>query len=576
MHLLKLSSNKDSFKTITFKEKGLNIIVGTKQDQSKGNNNKTYNGVGKSLVFHLIHFCLGSGSIKKYPKELSDFVFTLDFKIEDEFFTCTRSLKKQDEVIFNNEKLKVKDLQERLFKLCFGDFDRPKYMTWVTLLSRFIRKYRQSYIQFDRFVPKELDYSMLLNNSFLLGLNTDLVIQKKELKEQEEAVSSIEKILKKDEIFKKYFLGSSDTQLDKDDLICKIQDLEQDLSNFKVAENYHHIELEADSVSRQKKKLENEAFILRNTIKNIEESESESYVIYNVDVATLFNEASVEIPSIIKHDIDEVTDFHSKMLNARNKRMQRELKIREDKLHQIESEIEILGSKMNDLLLYLKTHGAIDEYKSICDRLDKYKRDLKNIDDYNNLLKEYEDEKNKNSLSLATLQSKVTTYLRNYEGYTEQLRHLYKDYSTKFYPGKMCGLVVSNNNGRNSICFNIDAKIQDDSSDGINEVRIFCFDWLILMLKKSKIRFLAHDSRIFANMDPRQRETLFKLVYTESFKHDVQYICSINEDALDSIRPIMQESDYQKIIQDNIVLELKDTSPQSKLLGMQVEINLEV
>ena len=56
---------------------------------------------------------------------------------------------------------------------------------------------------------------------------------------------------------------------------------------------------------------------------------------------------------------------------------------------------------------------------------------------------------------------------------------------------------------------------------------------------------------------------------------EFQYICSINQDALESFRDIMQEEEYAKIIEENIVLELNDDAPQSKLLGIQVDIDLE-
>ena len=123
--------------------------------------------------------------------------------------------------------------------------------------------------------------------------------------------------------------------------------------------------------------------------------------------------------------------------------------------------------------------------------------------------------------------------------------------------------------------YRLEARIEDDSSDGVNEVRMFCFDWLILNCMKSKLRFIAHDSRMFANMDPRQRETLFRIVYETCLDTEFQYICSINQDALESFRDIMQEEEYAKIIEENIVLELNDDAPQSKLLGIQVDIYLE-
>ena len=63
--------------------------------------------------------------------------------------------------------------------------------------------------------------------------------------------------------------------------------------------------------------------------------------------------------------------------------------------------------------------------------------------------------------------------------------------------------MIKNNSGENTLRYTFEARIEDDSSDGVNEVRMFCFDFLLLICRKSKIRFIAHDSRLFANMDPR-------------------------------------------------------------------------
>lgn len=104
---------------------------------------------------------------------------------------------------------------------------------------------------------------------------------------------------------------------------------------------------------------------------------------------------------------------------------------------------------------------------------------------------------------------------------------------------------------------------------------MFCFDWLLLNCQVSKIKFIAHDSRMFANMDPRQRETLFRIVNECCQNTDFQYICSINEDALLSFQSMMGEEEYKNIIQDNIIMELNDDDPSSKLLGVQIDIDLE-
>ncbi len=52
----------------------------------------------------------------------------------------------------------------------------------------------------------------------------------------------------------------------------------------------------------------------------------------------------------------------------------------------------------------------------------------------------------------------------------------------------------------------------------------------------------------------------------------MQYITTVNQDQLDSIREQFSEGEYTQVIQDNIRLELTDDSPASKLLGIQIDM----
>ena len=76
--------------------------------------------------------------------------------------------------------------REKLLEIGFDLKDTPANMTWTTLFSRFVRRYRPCYASFDGFVPKETPYSKILNNCYLLGLDTELIIKKKELKDKKE------------------------------------------------------------------------------------------------------------------------------------------------------------------------------------------------------------------------------------------------------------------------------------------------------------------------------------------------------------------------------------------------------
>lgn len=252
MQLLSLRANKASFHPIIFKE-GVNIIVGKQVAPLDENDGNTYNGVGKSLTLHLIHFCLGSNKIDSLGAHLSGWKFTLRFKIDEKEYYATRSTERQNVIDFSGEEYTAKKMRMKMLELCFGLIESPANMTWTTLFSRFVRRYRSCYATFDTFVPKESDYSKILNNCYLLGIDTELIVRKKKLREQQSLANTTEKAIKKDPLFKQYYLGKSDAALDASDLEYRISELEKEISEFKISNNYHELEKEADEKSYEKR-----------------------------------------------------------------------------------------------------------------------------------------------------------------------------------------------------------------------------------------------------------------------------------------------------------------------------------
>lgn len=574
MQLLSLRANKASFHPIIFKE-GVNIIVGKQVAPLDENDGNTYNGVGKSLTLHLIHFCLGSNKIDSLGAHLSGWEFTLRFKIDEKEYYATRSTERQNVIDFSGEEYTAKKMRMKMLELCFGLIESPANMTWTTLFSRFVRRYRSCYATFDTFVPKESDYSKILNNCYLLGIDTELIVRKKKLREQQSLANTTEKAIKKDPLFKQYYLGKSDAALDASDLEYRISELEKEISEFKVSNNYHELEKEADEKSYEKKVLENKRILISNYIKNIEDSLKETTEVKEEKLLKVYEAARVEIPEMVKKNLDEVLKFHDDLLTSRNTRLRKELNKQRDELKDIDDSIETLGKRMDELLSFLDSHGALEEYVALTKQLNALNNELNRIQEYQKILKAYKDNELRIKAELIEQDKETEEYLEVEEEYLKKLRNQYWNYAKKFYPKKRSGLVINNNSGENMLRFNLDARIEDDSSDGVNEVRMFCFDLLLLNCKKSKMRFLAHDSRLFANMDPRQRETLFRIVNDTCAENNMQYICSINEDALLSFQSLMTTDEYERYVLDNIILELNDDAPESKLLGIQVDIDLE-
>ncbi|SFD10200.1 hypothetical protein SAMN02745724_03496 [Pseudoalteromonas denitrificans DSM 6059] len=89
---------------------------------------------------------------------------------------------------------------------------------------------------------------------------------------------------------------------------------------------------------------------------------------------------------------------------------------------------------------------------------------------------------------------KLFSYSSSYSGFSELAK--------RFYPEVPAGISIQNNEGNNQERFNISFKIQNDASDGINEVKIFCYDLNNLINSSvNSFQSVFHDSRMFSDID---------------------------------------------------------------------------
>jgi len=73
-------------------------------------------------------------------------------------------------------------------------------------------------------------------------------------------------------------------------------------------------------------------------------------------------------------------------------------------------------------------------------------------------------------------------------------------------------------------------------------------------------------------MYPHRKAALFKIAYEQTDEDKGQYVASVNEDQVLSMKDQFTDKEFERIITDNIVLELTDDLPESKLLGVQVDM----
>lgn len=573
MRLIRLTANKKSFRTIALNSKGLSLIVGKQKDPEKSDLGKTYNGVGKSLSIALVHFCLGASPNPTIADAIPDWEFSLQFEVRGTVYIASRNTSSQNKITLNGAELSVPKFRERLQDILFDIPSDTKGLTFRSLFNRFIRPRKDSYNSFDTTHSKEKPYDKLLANGFLLGLETDLITEKHRLKEDRDRIKQIQDNLKKDPTFIEFFTENKNVDIELKDLEDKIEQLSSKLKSFEVADNYHAIQKEADAIKRELQELKNTEIVITNAIDNITLSLESQPDIPPDKLERIYEEARAKLPDSVVKTIKDVAAFHKKLISNRVKRLSGEKARFEKELRDKRKSIATMGKKLDSYFQYLSTHRALDELVELSNYVGALKAKAQKIRDYKGLLEEYSERTQEINISLGNENRRATKYLKAIKSLLDENLNRFRGISKRLYPDKPGGLTVTNNEGENQIRFDIEAHIQDDASDGINEVKIFCFDMTLLLGQHNHhVECLFHDSRLFSDIDPRQRAMLFRIAYELTNERDLQYVAAINEEQLESIRPLFTPEEFDRIITKAIVLELTDESASEKLLGIQVDM----
>src|SRR5688572_3349750 len=139
MRLIEVTSSRRTFKTVRFNHDGLSLIVGRHTSKQARNIKATYNGVGKSLLIAIIHYCLGSNSNKQFDAHLDGWDFSLTFEQDGRAYRVTRAV--GDKLIdFDGTEMKLAAYRQTLNEI--GIFTLPADQSAITfraLINFFIR-----------------------------------------------------------------------------------------------------------------------------------------------------------------------------------------------------------------------------------------------------------------------------------------------------------------------------------------------------------------------------------------------------------------------------------------------------
>jgi uncharacterized protein YydD (DUF2326 family) len=577
MRLIKVYANKKSFHTVEFKPSGLNFIIAKQKNPGKSDDGKTYNGVGKSLLVRIINYCLGANKDNYigFCEKLEGWEFYLDFNIGLRKFTVKRSTDEPQKVLFNGEEYSINKYKDILQELCFSIPEDVGYLSFRSLLPFFLRPSKESYVDCMSPGNTKKEYQKLIYNAFLIGLDVKLAERKYDLRNEQERIKGLEANFKNDQLLCDFFTGNKDISLELTEINDQINKLENNLAKFQVAEDYHDIQHDADAIHTQLFSLNNEIVIIDNNIKNIEES-LQIKPATNISITNLekvYSEVKISFPENVKKTLHDVENFYDKLTTSRIRRLSEQKSELIILFKERKSEYIKLQQKFDEKIKFLGEHQALDVFLTLSQECSDLKIRRNDFLKFKDLQSEYKSKERQTKIELLELSEIVDNYLAEIEESTIGIKEYFRNLAKLFYPNSTAGLTIQTKTGENQLAFEIEPRIESDSSDGINNVKIFCYDLSILLMGKNhKIDFIFHDSRLYDGIDERQKSVMFKIMKNEFSSTGKQYIATINQNQVNELRANMTPEEYNEIFQDNTILTLTDDGDSEKLLGIKIDI----
>jgi uncharacterized protein YydD (DUF2326 family) len=548
MKLIQLSSSDIRFKPINF-EDGLNIVVG--QKILKNDKKKTSNGIGKSLSLICIDYLLGKGTQSKEIKKLKallekeQIILSLIFEHNGLTYNIKKSHNKAwlDDVLYEKDSDYIKFLNTLVRDYSFRN-----------IFSRFFRTDKSSYNEAIKQVSSEKSYDNNLINSYLLGLNLEFLAKKKLLKEKSDRL----KVLIKE-------LNELQKSIDKEKEIEfeeKLTKIEKDLATFEIAEDFNQLKDEADILTSEIQQIRNKIAYFNREIrnKNLIISSNNQLDIDVDKIASMYEEAKFFLGEDTLAHINAVKDFHETLFNNRKKKALLDIERYEKDIKILNDNEKLKDKRRSEIFKYLENKGALEEYHSLNIEKDRLKTYLEEIQRNQKSLKSFKKEQADIKIEIDQFKRELIELEDKIKDRIEFLKKAFREISEEHYEDKPGLLDIEiNDDFKTDRLYNIEPIIKGDSSDGINEMKIFVYDMLIYKLNPDLIGLIGHDNRLFDMVDERQIAKAFTYV-NNNLK---QYICSISDTKFEEAQKHC-EIDLNKFIRRNL-------NEKDKLFGFDFE-----
>ncbi|EGR9264762.1 DUF2326 domain-containing protein [Campylobacter jejuni] len=548
MKLLRLSSNCSTFQPIDFKD-GLNIIVGEKTK----NNKETSNGVGKSLSLRCIDFLFGKDKNVDEIKNIlqqKDIVLNLSFSQNEKIHFVERSY---DKIFFDEKEISLKEYTEILYKLNLQNIipSSDSILSFRNIFSRFFRI--QSFKNPIEQIEKEKVFQNNYVNAFLLKLNLDYLNQKSKLKIKQEENNKIIQQLNEYE--------QENNKENELELQERLKELTSNLSNFKIAENYYDLEKKLNDITYTIEQMRNEKLFKERQLKNKQKiiDLNKQFDIDIDRISNVYREVQFFFEKSTIEHIEAVKKFHDELFYNRRAKAERDKKALQIEISILAEDIKKMDDERSILYKELENKGALNEYQSLLKEKEKIIEQLEKTQRIKKLVVDLKQKQADIKLEIDIFKRELLNFENEIDIQINKLGLLFREISSNFYTNNKGYLDIKiNNSFKTERLYDINARIDADKSNSVNNMKVFIYDMLIYKLNPKLIGFVGHDNLLFDSIDERQIAIALKYVNDNLD----QYICSIHDTKFNEANKYAIENNFN--LEEHVCVKL---SEKHKLFG---------
>lgn len=564
----RLYSSLPSFKNLDFRQ-GLNVLLAEKSEGATSR--QTRNRAGKTSLIEIVHFLTGANIDEKSlfrAQELQDVSFGMSFDLSEERVTIERQNKKGVGLRLNDNRTSATEWKERLgwdmFGLARTADDEGRSPTFRSLFAYFARRATSgAFLTPEKQASMQGtgDYQMAL--MYLFGLDWTIARDWQSVRDREKTLDELKKAAKSG-AFGSIIGSAAELRTQLTVAEDRLRRLKQEIEQFHVHPQYRDMEAEADDLTRKLGGLANDNTIDLALIRDLELALESEIPPALTDLQSVYEEAGITLPDLVKKRYEDVRGFHESVVRNRRDYLAGELDDARSRVEVRNQEKVRLDERRAEIMGTLNSHGALDQFSRLQAEVGRVESQVEALRQRFDSAEKLEGTKSELEIERNRL------LLRLRRDFTEQKKRLseailaYEQTSKRLYEDAGSMLVDETSNGP---VFRF--PIHGERSEGIKNMRIFCFDMMLMRLCAQRgigPGFLIHDSHLFDGVDGRQVISTLRVGAETAEELGFQYIVTMNED--DAFKETAAGFDLNDYV---LPVKLTDATEDGGLFGMRFD-----